>query len=209
MPTVKYSTLCKRAAAQHMLALFDFLVCVTAFYAFMRSQRQGVSDLLAPLGFLLISGAAAVGTFRYAWFPDLLPLHKFASALASVYGVPAIAAGFFLTAEEIRARRFWFSVAALILVPALVLIDSPLYALLVGIAAQLVWILAAVRFQKLYTGLPVLIAISVVCVSVAGLVFGKPGITAGIQNENWFHGFLAVGNMQQALAFSRVPKRRM
>lgn len=191
-----------------MLALFDFLVCATAFYAFTRSQQHRISDVLAPLGFLLIAGAATVGTLRYAWFPEFVQLHKWASALASVYGVPAIAAGFFLTAEEVRGRRFWLLAAAALLLPALLLIGSPLYALLAGLAAQLVWLLAAIRFQKLYRGLPLLIGISVVCVSVAGLVFGKPGVTAGIMNENWFHGFLALGIMQQALAFSLVLKRR-
>jgi hypothetical protein len=192
-----------------MLALFDFLVCATAFYAFLRSQRHKISDILAPLGFLLIAGAAAVGTLRYAWFPELIQLHKWASALASVYGVPAIAAGFFLTAEEVRGRRLWLIAAVAILLPALLLIGSPIYALIAGLAAQVVWVLAAVRFHKLYRGLPLYIGISVVCVSVAGLVFGKPGVTAGIQNENWFHGFLALGIMQQALAFSLVLKRRI
>lgn len=191
-----------------MLALFDFLVCLTSVFALLRSRRQQTSDILAPLGFLLIAGAAAVGTLRYAWFPELVELHRWASALASVYGVPAIAAGFFLDAEAVRGRRSAVIAAAVILVPAVALIGSPLYALVAGIAAQVGWIFAAIRFQKVYRGLPMIIAASVVCVSVAGLVFGKPGITAGIRNENWFHGLLALGIMQQALAFSRVLQRR-
>ncbi len=189
-----------------MLAVFDFLVCASAFFAFLRSRRGGIVDILAPAGFLTIAAAALIGTVRYAFWPDLVTLHQAISLAASVYGVPAVAVGFFLAAEEIRRRRYYELAAGLLVVLSLALFHLPLFALLIGIAAQVVWIFAAIRFQNIYKGIPVPITISVICVSVAGLVFARPGASLGIQHENWFHGLLAVGLVQQAFAFARLKR---
>lgn len=191
-----------------MLAVFDFLVCASAVWAYLQCRRNSVTDILAPAGFLLIASAALVGTVRYAFLPDIVTVHKAVSLAASVYGVPAIAAGFFLSAENLGRRRYFQIAAALLLVVSALIFQNALLVLLVGVAAQLVWVLAAVRFHKVYRGLPVPIGISVVLVSVAGLVFAKPGATLSIQNENWFHGLLAIGIVQQGIAFVRIGPRR-
>lgn len=191
-----------------MLAAFDFLVMLSALFAFSKARRAQLGDILAPLGFLLIAGAAAVGTMRYAGLSELKPLHQWASTLASVYGVPAIAAGFFLQAEELRDKKVFGLAAVLLVVPGILLFSSPLYSLIIGICAQLIWILAAVRFQKVYSGMPLRIGLSVAFISVAGLVFAGEGSTLSIRNENWFHGLLAAGIVQQGILFARLRQRR-
>jgi glucitol/sorbitol PTS system EIIB component len=190
-----------------MLAVFDFLVCICAVFGFLRSRRGGVVDIVAPTGFLLIATAALIGTVRYAWLPHITGLHQAVSLAASVYGVPAVAVGFFLAAEEIRRRRYYELASLLLIVLALALYHLPLFALLIGIVAQAIWILAAVRFQRIYEGIPIPIVISVFCVSTAGLVFANPGATLAIRHENWFHGLLAIGLVQQGLAFARLKPR--
>ncbi|MFZ5629049.1 MAG: hypothetical protein ACOY5B_07955 [Spirochaetota bacterium] len=190
-----------------MLAVFDFLVMLSALFAFAKARRAQLTDVLAALGFLLIAGASGVGTIRYAGVAELKPLHQWASALASVYGVPAIAAGFFLQAEEAGKKNLYVLVAVILLVPAILLLSLPLYSLLIGICAQLIWIVAAVRFQKVYPGIPLRIGLSVAFISVAGLVFAGEGSTLSIRNENWFHGLLAAGIVQQGLLFARIRQR--
>lgn len=189
-----------------MLAVFDFLVCICATFGFLRSRRGGVTDVLAPAGFLTIAAAALIGTLRYAWLPQLTGLHQAVSLAASVYGVPAVAVGFFLAAEEIHRRRYYELSSLLLIVLALALFHLPLFALLVGIAAQVTWLFAAVRFHRVYKGIPAPIIASVICVSTAGLVFAHPGTTLDIRHENWFHGLLAIGLVQQALAFARIKR---
>ena len=190
-----------------MLAVFDFLVCVSALWAYLQCRRNSITDILAPAGFLLIAAAAIIGTARYAFLPELLTAHEAVSLAASVYGVPAIAIGFFLAAENLGRRRYFQLAAAALLLLSLLAYRDPLFVLLIGVAAQIIWILAAVRFQKVYPGLPLPVAISILFVSVAGLVFARPGSTLSIQNENWFHGLLAIGIVQQGIAFIRIRPR--
>ena len=190
-----------------MLAAFDCLVMLSALFAFTKARRAQLTDVLAALGFLLIAGAAGVGTMRYAGLAELKPLHQWASTLASVYGVPAIAAGFFLQAEELRDNKVIGLAPVLLIVPGIMFFSSPLYSLIIGICAQLIWILAAVRFQRVYPGIPLRIGLSVAFISVAGLFFTGEGSTFSIRNENWFHGLLAAGIVQQGLLFARLKQR--
>lgn len=191
-----------------MLALFDFLVAVVAGFALFKARRRDARDVLAALGYVLIALAALLGTLRFTFFPQLAPAHQFVSQCASIYGIPAIAVGFFLTAEE-RLEQ-WLSLAVGVALTGLSILffSNKVVTLAMGIAAQCVWLFSAFRFHRVFPKLPAPIIASVVCVSVAGLLFNKPGATFGMQNLNIFHGLLALGLMQQALAWGFLPKQR-
>jgi len=191
-----------------MLALFDFLVAVIAAFALSKARRHDARDILAASGYALIVLAAFLGTLRFTFFPQLAPTHQFVSQCASIYGIPAIAMGFFFVAEERREQWLFLAVAAALACLSILFFSHKVATLTIGIAAQAVWLLSALRFHRVIPKLPAPVIISVVLISVAGLLFNKPGATAGVQNLNIFHGLLALGLMQQALAWGLLPKQR-
>lgn len=73
----------------------DFtLFLVTALIALKLFTKKDFFSRLASLGFALSSFAALIGTFKFAFFPNLHSVHMFFSQMAGYLGIPLIAFSF-------------------------------------------------------------------------------------------------------------------
>lgn len=182
-----------------MLALFDFLVFATAVFALFSARRINVLNYLAQFGYATIALAALVGTIRYLGFPTLSGVHHFTSTGAAILGVPCVAVGFLVRTQQEQIRV----VAALFIVGmGLWFWSSAAYALIIGVTAQLLWLIGGWIYRKAHKALLPRVVLAIALTSVAGLLFATPGVWLGLRHENIFHGLLALALMQQAQAFS-------
>jgi len=190
-----------------MLSIFDFLVFLTAIYALQYARRRGIIDFLTLSGYALIALAALIGTIRYAGYAELEGAHQLLSRMAAIIGVPAVALGFFYLARK-QFKVGWIIVSIVVLFGgAAVFWETNRYGLWVGIAAQCVWLVAALGYRPRSYRLIFRVVFAVALTSIAGLVFKGSGEWLGIANQNIFHGLLALSLAYQGLAFRDISEK--
>jgi hypothetical protein len=182
-----------------LLAIFDFLVAVTAVFAGIRAYRRNPVDLFTQTGYAAVMVAALIGTVKFAGVTRLAEFHAIASHIAAIIGVPFAAVGFLALKREIRIWAM-AAVGLLFIIAAVLLWKSSTYALFVGIFAQILWLWGGV-LRRAESSILLRVVISVVLTSLAGLLFAGPGLWHGIERENIFHGLLALALLQQGYAF--------
>lgn len=188
-----------------MLAAFDALVAITALLAAVNARKNDARDCLSVTGYFSIALAATIGTFRYLGYTQFADEHRLASQIASTIGVPFAAFGFFFASEQLRFRSV-LVIALFVAAPAIRFHGSAAYALLAGIAAQLIWLWGGWLHRHFSGHILWKVILSIALTSTAGLMFDGPGEWFGMRKENVFHGLLALALWQQASAFREINR---
>lgn len=188
-----------------MLAAFDALVAFTALLAAVSARKNDARDCITVSGYFSIALAATFGAFRYLGYTQFTDEHRQVSHLASTIGVPFAAFGFFFASAQLRFRSVLI-IAIFVITPAVRFHGSATYALLAGVAAQVIWLWGG-WLQRHFSGHILLkVVLSIILTSTAGLVFDGHGEWLGMRKENIFHGLLALALWQQASAFRQINR---
>lgn len=186
-----------------MLSAFEILVAITALWVAVSARKGDARDLLSVTGYFSIALAATLGALRYMGYTQFTDEHRLTSFIATVVGVPFAAFGFFFASAQLRFRSV-IVIAAIVIAPAIRFQGSAQYALLAGIAAQLIWLWGGWLHRHFSGHIPWRVVVSIALTSTAGLVFDGPGESFGMRRENIFHGLLALALWQQAAAFRQI-----
>lgn len=192
---------------QYSVALSDAVlaaVCLISAFAFLSSRLS----LSASTGFALVGAAALLGVLRFAFFPEVRPVHSLVSTMAGQIGMPLLGLAFVLVGWRALSARQQLAVVFLLAICFVLfhfLVPFKLYGTIVGGAAMVIVIATGIKHFSSSRNFALTAIGGGALVVIAGLGLRGDGELAGMLRVNWYHYALALA---MGLLYSALSKKK-